>query len=355
MTLWRKALSWLHSRSQGLFAPKADSAAWSFDPPLQASANAPAPAASKTWKRWRLARLILPFGFLVLLLYYVLGAILLEKIDTQPGFRPSALDLPPRGSVALGMAAGLLDRELNQNGWKPNNPFFFPSAFMDNMPNFQLGLLTTLRPFVLEVKDYGARLRGSGATDADLDNAFAALSYPADIWLLGERWPYIGASSESFYRDGLQHLRAYNQRLSTGQALYERRTDALVAILNRMSLSLGDASARTERAVEDPDRGGLFDTKADDIFYDNKGQAYAAYLLLIGLREDYADTLRQRQLNNLWAAMLDSLRQMIVMNPLIVSNGDPDALFSANHLTTQNTYLLTARNRLREISNVLQQ
>jgi hypothetical protein len=306
----------------------------------------------KRKRRWWLAAA--PAALLAVLLYYVLGALLLTQIDTNPAFRPAAADLPPKGSVAVAMASAVMNREVNDHGWKPNNPFFFPTALMDNMPAYQSGQLLMVRQFLLELKDHVGRLRGMGATDSDLDSAYSALSYPPDIWLIGTRWPFIGASSESFYRDAIEHMRTYNGRVATGDALYERRVDTLGATLNRMALSIGDASANAERTVS-AGRGGLFDTGADDVFYQNKGQAYAAYLLLTGLREDYADVIRQRQLTNLWTAMMDSLRQVIEMDPLIVSNGDPDALFSANHLTTQNTYLLTARNRLREITTVLQQ
>jgi hypothetical protein len=296
----------------------------------------------------------LPALLVLLVVYYVGGAVLLTRIDTDLAFRPSPVDLPPRGSVAVAMTSGLLDREVNRYGWKPNNPIIYPTALMDNMPNFQKGILTTERAFLIELRDHVGRLRGTGATDQNLEDAFGALSYPPDIWLIGDRFPFIGVSSESRYRDAIEALREYNQRVASGDALYERRVDNLYAAMNRLALSLGNASAMLEREITDSS-GGLLDTTADDVFYDVRGQAYAAHLILSGLNEDYADLIRQRQLTNLWLAMMENLQLLVQIDPLIVSNSDPSGLIGANHLASQGLYLQTVRQRMREITNVIQQ
>jgi hypothetical protein len=131
----------------------------------------------------------------------------------------------------------LLDREVNGYGWKPNNPWLYPTALMDNMPNFQLGILASLRPVGLELRDSVGRLRGSGGTDTDLEAVYTAISYAPDRWLLGSKFPFLGMSSESQYRDAIKGLRGYNARVGTGQAIYERRVDTLVRLLDRLALS----------------------------------------------------------------------------------------------------------------------
>jgi hypothetical protein len=300
---------------------------------------------------WKLG--VATAALLVLLGYYVLGALLLTRVDASLSFRPGKADLQAGGSETVAMMSALLDREINGNGWKPNNPWFYPTALMDNMPNYQLGILASLRPVALELRDSVARLRGSGGTDGDLEGAYAALSYPPDRWFIGAKFPFLGMSSESFYRDGIKGLRAYNARVSSGQAIYERRIDTLVRLLDRTSLGLGSASNDLDKQMQQP--GGLFDTDADNIFYRTKGQCYGAYLLLSAMRADFGGVIRDRAVANLWADMMDELKQGVAVNPFIVANGKADDVLVQNHLASQGVHLERARQRLREISSILQQ
>ena len=42
------------------------------------------------------------------------------------------------------MMAFIINREVSGKMWTPNLPFFFPSYFLDNMPNFQLGMISSV-------------------------------------------------------------------------------------------------------------------------------------------------------------------------------------------------------------------
>ncbi len=310
-------------------------------------------AADSSKRRWRWKLGAFGAAALLLLGYYVIGAVLLTRIDGALTFRPGKADLPARGSETVAMMSALLDREVNGYGWKPNNPWLYPTALMDNMPNYQIGILSSLRPVGLELRDSVARLRGSGGTDKDLELAYSALSYPADRWFIGTKFPFLGMSSESQYRDAIAALRRYNARVGAGQAIYERRVDTLVRVLDRLTLSLGSASNDLDKQMQDP--GGLFDTKADDVFYRTKGQCYGAHLLLSAMRNDYGSVIRDRAVANLWADMMDELKQAVELDPWIVSNGNADDVFVQNHLAAQGVHLERARQRLREITGILQQ
>jgi hypothetical protein len=99
--------------------------------------------------------------------------------------------------------------------------------------------------------------------------------------------------------------------------------------------------------------GGLIDWRADDIFYGVKGQTYAYYLLLRELGEDYANVIAERRLTGAWTKMLESLRHSAELAPWVVVNGAPDGQFLPSHLAAQGFYLLRARTKLREITNIL--
>jgi hypothetical protein len=287
------------------------------------------------------------------LLYWGVLGWWLSTVDRDLTFRPSPADLPPKGSVTIGMASAVMDREVNQHGWVPNNPWFFPTWWLDNMPSFQRGVLKGVGQVVLETRDQIGRLRGTGGTDADLEQAFTAFSYPPDRWWLN--WEFralISSSSESQYRDGIGALRKYNARVASGQALFERRADTLAATLDRLALSLGAASnALNDHATKHS--GDFIDTQDDNVFYEAQGEAYAAYLLLSGLRQDYDGLVRNRELAAIWDQLQQGLRQAAELDPLIVVNGDPAGTILPNHLLTLNAYMQTSRARLREITNIL--
>ena len=52
-------------------------------------------------------------------------------------------------------------------------------------------------------------------------------------------------------------------------------------------------------------------------------------------------------------AMLESLRHTAELSPMVVVNGKPDAQAMPSHLAAQGFYLLRARTKLREITNIL--
>ncbi len=107
----------------------------------------------------------------LLLLYYPLGMIWVHRIDADPGFSPPANALASGKSQAVAMAQALVDREVNHHRWTANDPFFLPAAALDNMPNFQQGVVAAVSRFAIELTDQIARTRGSSEVDPDLDKA----------------------------------------------------------------------------------------------------------------------------------------------------------------------------------------
>ncbi len=289
---------------------------------------------------------------LALLLYYPAGMIWVHRIDADPDFAASAGDVTPGQSRAVAVAAALIDREVNINRWTANDPFFLPAAALDNMPNFQQGVIAAVARFTIEMTDQIARTRGSSEVDSDLDKALGLLKYPGTIWIfdLSTSWAPT-ASSEAQYRAGLRSLRSYNARLAEGNAMFERRADNLIVILDRIAADIGSSSASLDRQIRE--NSGLFDLHADDLFYGVKGRLYAYYLILRELAIDFGNILDDRDLAPAWARMLDSFRASAELEPWVIVNGPPDSQLLPSHLAAQGFYLLRARTQLREISNIL--
>jgi hypothetical protein len=301
-----------------------------------------------------LRRILIWLGVLVglVLLYYVGGAIWVHKIDDDPAF-DSPVTVPENASQTVAVLADLIDREVNQNRWVANDPPFQPAWLLDNMPAYQTGMMTAVGRFTTELRDRIARVRGSSAADPDLERAAGKINFPGDQWAFQANWPFVQAASEGQYRQGMEDLRRYNERLAQGQAVFERRADNLLATLDRISDDIGSASAALTLEV-DQGATSFLDFNADNLFYSVKGKLYAYYLILRELGHDYADVIRERNLQASWDDLLNSARIGATLHPWMVSNGPLDSQAVPNHLAGEAFLLLRVRTKLEEIIDILQ-
>lgn len=306
----------------------------------------PAPGAVRRWSiRGIIALLIL------LAVYYPLGALIMHKIDDDLSYMP---DMPAAagGSRAVAMAAGLIGREVDRHGWTANDPFFMPSSILDNMPNFQQGMVAALARFAFELTDSLGRTRGTSTVDPDLQEASGLLQYSGTKWIFDLSTSLAPtATSEAQYRQARRALLSYNVRLARNEAVYERRADNLMATMNRMAADLGSSSAAIERRLREGP--AVFDEQADDIYYTVKGQLYAYRMLLQELGVDFERVIRERDLGPAWAQMMLTLGEGARLDPLVILNGSADNQFVPSHLAGQGFYLLRARAQLREITDIL--
>ena len=312
----------------------------------------PPPEAGRRWRRYLKPGLI---ALVVLLLVWYPGGMLwVNTIDDNADYALGPDDLPAGGSRTVAMVAALIDREVSQHRWVASDPFFLPGAALDNMPNFQQGIMAALGRVAFEMTDQLGRTRGSSRADADLQEAAGLLQYPGNRWVLNfSVTQMVTATSASQYRQARKALLAYNRRLADNQAAFERRSDNLQATLDRIAADLGSSSALIDTHVS-VNAHQWVDWYSDDVFYSVKGQAYAYYLILRELGIDYEAVLKERQLDDTWKQMLASLRHAATLRPWVVINGVPDGFVLPNHLAAEGFYLLRARTQLREATSILQ-
>ncbi len=293
-------------------------------------------------------------GLIVLacLLYYPVGMLIVHKIEDDPNYKAPAV--PAGASQAVAVTAALINREVNQNGWVSNDPFFLPGAALDNMPNFQQGIIQALSRFVLELQDQIGRSRASSSIDPDLQKAVGLLKYSPTVWL----WdPSVSlaptASSDTQYRAAMRSLESYNDRLARGQAVFEPRADNLLVTLDGIGKDLGSATNDLDNEI-DQNSGNWLDFHADDVFYRAKGMAYAYGLVLRDLGIDYKQVIQEKGAANVWQRMVGSLMDAAAMRPWVVVNGRPDAQLQPNHLAAEGFYIQRARTQLLELIDILQ-
>lgn len=289
-------------------------------------------------------------------LYYPIGMAVLHTIDDKTGFEAAAP--PAGGSRAIAMAAALIAREVDQHSWVANDPFFLPGWLLDNMANYQMGMIAALGRVVGEWNDQQRPARGPARPDADLDRAAGLLKYPGNVWIFDwgsaptQAAASQTASSDSQYRTARRALIAYNERIAARPPGIERKPEALAALVERIAGDLDDAAGRIERHLEERS-GNMLDFQADDVFYDVKGRLYADFMMLRELGKDFERAIAEREAARIHARALDLLRIAAGLQPWIVMNGAADSQFVPSHLAQQGFHVLRARAQLGELTRQL--
>ena len=319
--------------------------------PSSAPSSSPAAGAGLSW-RWRVGLWSAVGLFLFSLVYYPVGMLMVHVVDDDPTFDVPAAEILPNQSRAVAMTAALINREVNVHPWVANDPFFMPGAMLERMPSFQQGIISALGRFAFELTDQIGRVRGSSKADANLQQAAGLLQYSGTVWFFDSKVSLMPtASSESQYRRARQALLDYNMRLASREAVFDPRTDNLLATVDRFASDLGSSSAQLDRLIRD---GGFWSSEATRFYYDSKGRSYAYYQLMKALGDDYQSVIKDRQLQGVWDQAVASLAEAARLKPILVLNATPGTSWFPNDLAAQGFYILRARTQLREITSVLQ-
>jgi len=261
--------------------------------------------------------------------YGVLGAAL-AGIDVDLAIRPTAEQLPPGGSVFVGMAARLIEHQVIERSFTLNDPVFYPTGLARRTPAFQSGLILT-------VADAVAALDEAGPAPG-LSSAAQSLSVGPHTWWLRAAWPPVGLTAERHYRNAQVALSAHNRAIASAErpAIASRTLQpgsraALMALLQRVE---GEA-ARGNRILRSTEEGS-----ASVQLSSARGTAFAAAMLMRGIRDDNAGAIRMSGRAARWGEALDALDAAAAIDPLFV--GDDDLVKSGYSL-------LLAGNAMRDI------
>ncbi|MEL6766955.1 MAG: DUF2333 family protein [Pseudomonadota bacterium] len=286
---------------------------------------------------------------------YILGGMLLtERIDDNLAFTP---ETPTEGGLAsVDMTVALIEREVNDHAWVANEPFFMPGHWLPNMRYYQQGVVYGLSRFAFELADSLGRSRGATAVDPDLDRAAGLLRFPGDVWIFDfeKTWTPV-VTSEEQYLSAVRALEAYNQRVASGQAVFDPRQDNLGAALARIE---ADVSSKINVLADHAERvaaGEAVTSNSNEVFYVTKGRLYAYAMLLKSLEKDFEPIIQGQGLGVVWRRMIESFENAAAMRPLIVTNSPPGSVFIPNHVTELGFFALRAKTQLRDVMTVLSQ
>ena len=246
------------------------------------------------------------------------------------------------GHGTVSMVVELMEAQLNGfGGWLPNDLPGSPGYFLDNLPNFQLGVLSTVRHTSRVLRDNLTRQRTSDQLHKETDIAYSAYANDPAKWAF--------PSAEGIFGRGNAALLRFRDDLG-GQANFFPRADNLIQLLEQMISELGAVSALLLDA-RDGDKVGWFEV--DDNFYYAQGVAYAMYGVVGAVRADFRQVIKDKNALEITDLIVHSLRES-QFEPWIIGNGSKDGIM-ANHSNNLKVYLDDARQKMKSLVSILDQ
>jgi hypothetical protein len=275
------------------------------------------------------------------------------------------------GYVTTATLIELAETLLDKPGGYLSNDVMPPGALMDNMPNWEFGVLVQVRDMARALRNDLSRSQTQSTEDPDLIIADPQFHFDSESWIL--------PSTEGEYRAGIKALEGYLERLqspSETDAQFYARADNLREWLSNVEKRLGSLSQRLSASVGqvrintdlqgDPGAEQSTDTPAviivktprlqvDDIFYEARGACWALVHLLHAVEIDFDSVLRKKN-------AVVSLRQIIreleatqvnIWSPIIL-NGRGFSIF-ANHSLVMASYVSRANAAVIDLKNLLEQ
>ena len=260
---------------------------------------------------------------------------------------------------------------LDKPGGFLSNDIFPPGVWLDNVPNWEYGVLIQSRDLSKAMREAFSRSQSQSTEDNALAKAESRFNFDHKSWAV--------PASESEYRQGIKSLDDYLKRLSDEDqhnAQFFARADnlrywlstvetRLGSLSQRLSASVGQRRLNTDLAGEERASRSTYApsemvvktpwAEIDDVFYEARGSAWALLHFLKSVEVDFADVLAKKN-------ALVSLQQIIreleatqepVFSPMIL-NGDGFGML-ANHSLVMASYISRANAGIIDLRELLSQ
>lgn len=258
---------------------------------------------------------------------------------------------------------------LDKRGGYLSNDVIVPSVMMDNIPNWEFGVLQQIRDLAKAMRNDYSRSQTQSEADPDLEVAEPKFNVDSGSWMF--------PSAEGQYKEGIAAMQKYLDRLSDAKeydgqfyaradnlnewlSLVEKRLGSLSQRLSKARPQVwintdlaGDANAQqsTQTSKEVIAQTSWF--KIDDNFYEARGTSWALIHYLKAAEVDFGPVLRDKN-------AIPTLRQIIrelestqnnVSSPMIL-NGSGLGMF-ANHSLVMSSYIARANSAISDLRSLL--
>lgn len=274
------------------------------------------------------------------------------------------------GSTTVATMITMADTLLHKRGGYLHNDIMPPGSLMDNMPNWEFGVLVQMRDMARTLRNNLSRSQSQSTEDADLVAAEGQFYFDNDSWMLPE--------TEAEYQAGIRALQRYLARLGDTRqqdAQFYARADNLRIWLSEVETRLGSLSQRlsasvgkrqldvslagdaaaTQSTLAQPEQQVKTPwTELDDVFYEARGTTWALIHLLRAIETDFHDVLQKK---NALVSMQQIIRELeptqdTVWSPVIL-NGDGLGIL-ANHSLVMGSHISRANAAIIDLRRLLE-
>jgi hypothetical protein len=260
---------------------------------------------------------------------------------------------------------------LEKPGGYLSNDIAPPGVVLDNIPNWEFGVLVQVRDLARALRNDYSRSQTQSLEDPDLARAEPAFNFDSESWIL--------PTTESKYREGIRYLERYLARLKDAgepDAQFFSRADNLRDWLAIVEKRLGDLSQRLSASVGqrrvntdlagDPVAHGATPRPADievktpwlqidDVFFEARGASWALAQFLRAAEYDFREVLEDKNARVSLRQIIRELEaaQAPMRSPMVL-NGSGFAIF-ANHSLVMASYLSRANSAVIDLRELLRQ
>ena len=260
---------------------------------------------------------------------------------------------------------------LDKRGGYITNDKFPPGLWLDNMPNWEKGVVTQMRDLSRAIRNDFSRSQSQSKEDLDVVEAVEKFFSESNSWLF--------PPTERRYREGVEALYRYQDRLTGAaqpEAQFYARADNLREWLAEVEKRLGSMSRRlgnsvassvineelagdpsAEAAQQQPDQIDVRTPwlEIDDVFFEARGTAWALLHFFRAIEFDFAQVLDDK---NAEASVRQIIRELEAsVEPMrwpVVLNGGGYGL-TANHSLVMANYLARANAAVINLRELLDQ
>lgn len=280
-----------------------------------------------------------------------------------------ATDRPVVGVATTEMLIKSMETLLNKPGGYLSNDIAPPTVFLDNMPNWEFGVLQQIRDLAKALRNDYSRSQTQSRADANLETAEPRFNFQNNSWIL--------PSTEGEYEDGLKAMRVYLNQLkdeSVQDAQFYARADNLNEWLSLVEKRLGSLSQRLSAARPqvriNTDLAGEINAQQstktssqviaktswfeiDDNFFEARGTAWALIHFLRAAEIDFRQVLVDK---NALVSLQQIIRELEAtqqpIRSLLILNGSGMGMF-ANHSLVMSSYITRANAAIADLRALL--
>jgi hypothetical protein len=274
------------------------------------------------------------------------------------------------GTLTADALIQVTNHMLHKRGGYLSNDMLPPGALMDNVPNWEFGVLVQCRDMARALRNGFSRSLTQSIEDKDLAEAEPLLSSTNDRWLF--------PSSENQYGEAVEYLSHYRTRLQdadTNDAQFFARADNLADYLGVVESRLGSLSQRLSASVgqirvntdlgsdvnasqtREQEQDTVVETpwlEIDDVFYETRGSAFALAIFLHALEHDFGSVLDNKNARvNLQQVIRELEEAQQPLDSPMVLNGSSFGFF-ANHSLVLANYISRANATVIELRALLE-